>query len=138
MGTVDKYVRTLTSPWRLSSLAIGLALLIAGAYYFNAPDWDVPVSLLMAVSAYLTAGWSMRVILDRQWAWWPLMVFLTWLTVDGVYAAYWAAVDPQALALMRDVNWPASLSLYWMCGLVWLFPSALRRDYASGRRTLPL
>lgn len=118
-----EYLRLLASPWRLSTLAVGVALLIAGSYDFDAPDWDVPVSLLMAGSTYLSAGWSLRVILDRRWRWWPAMVLVTWLSVDGLYAAYWSQVDPQALAFMRDANWPASLSLYWMCGLVWLFPS---------------
>ena len=130
MVDFHQYLRLLASPWRLSTLAVGVALLIAGSYYFDAPDWDVPVSLLMAGSTYLSAGWSMRVVLDRRWRWWPAMVLFTWLSVDGLYAAYWSLVDPQALAYMRDANWPASLSLYWLCGLVWLFPSPTSHEPA--------
>lgn len=107
-------------PWKLVSFAVGLALLIAGSFHYPAPDWDVPVSILMATLAYLTAPWSMRTMLERRWRDWPLMLFLTWLTVDGGYALYWHFRDPAALALMRDVNFPASLSLYWVCGLLWL------------------
>ena len=55
-----------TRPWKLFSLAIGIALLIAGAFYYDAPDWDVPISLIMGLLAYLTAPWSMRVMLERR------------------------------------------------------------------------
>jgi hypothetical protein len=107
-------------PWKLVSFAAGLALLIAGSFHYHAPDWDVPVSILMAMLAYLTAPWSMRTMIERRWRDWPQILFLTWLTVDGGYALYWHFRDPAALAMMRDVNFPASLSLYWICGLLWL------------------
>ena len=38
----------------VQTLAIGIALLIAGAFYYEAPDWDIPISLIMATLAYLT------------------------------------------------------------------------------------
>ena len=53
------------------------------------------------------------------------MLFLTWWCVDGCYALYWGLMNPQALDLMREANWPASLSLYWMCGLVWYWNGSL-------------
>jgi len=106
-----------THPWNLVTLAIGVALLLLGAGY--APDWDVPISLIMASFSYLTASWSMNVMVRRQWRKFPLMLFFTWWTVDGCYALYWYFVDPVALELMREVNWPASLALYWACGVVW-------------------
>lgn len=116
MSTVE-----LLRPWKLVTLAIGLALLIAGARLTPAPDWDVPISIIMAGVAYVTAPWCMRVLVERQWRWWPLMAVLTWFAVDGCYALYWSVVNPNALALMREANAPASLALFWMCGLVWLY-----------------
>ena len=53
------------------------------------------------------------------------MIFLSWWCVDGCYALYWWFANPQALDFMRDANWPASLSLYWMCGLVWYWNASL-------------
>jgi len=50
-------------PWKLFSLAAGVVLLIAGWFYYHAPDWDIPISLIMATLVYLTAPWSMRVAL---------------------------------------------------------------------------
>lgn len=118
---VAEYLR----PWKLASLAAGIALLIAGSFYFEAPDWDIPISLIMAALAYLTAPWSLRVILERRWRWWPLMLFFTWFTVDGCYAIYWHFTNPIVLPLMRDANFLASLSLYGLCGVVWLYRGSL-------------
>ncbi len=113
-------------PWKLGTLAIGVALLIAGSYFQPAPDWDIPISFIMAFFAYLTAPWSLRVIVERRWRWWPAMLFATWFTVDGCYWIYWSFKNPVALDLMREANWPASLCLYVMCGLLWYYSGDLR------------
>src|SRR5688572_28256647 len=42
-------------PWKLFSLACGIALLIIGAYWYRSPDWDIPISFIMAVFTYFTA-----------------------------------------------------------------------------------
>ena len=120
-------------PWKLFSLAIGVGLLIAGSVYYEAPDWDIPISLIMAAFAYLTAPWSLRVIVGRRWRQWPAMLFAAWFTVDGCYWLYWRFKNPVALELMRDANFLASLSLYWMCGLVWYYRGSLRELYAEAR-----
>lgn len=75
-------------PWKLFTLVVGVALLIAGSFYYRAPDWDIPISLIMAALAYLTAPWSLRVLLERRWRHWPAMLFATWFTVDGSYWIY--------------------------------------------------
>lgn len=118
-------------PWKLLSLLAGIALLILGSFYYRAPDWDIPISFIMAILAYLTAPWSMHVLLERRWRRLPLMLFFTWFTVDGCYWLYWSYKNPEALALMRDANFPASLSLYGMCGLVWYFNGSLRQLYTA-------
>lgn len=113
-------------PWKLATFALGLGLLIVGSFVWSAPDWDIPISIIMAGFTYLTAGWSMHVIVERRWRDWPLMLLLTWWCVDGCYALYWAWVNPQALEWMRSANAPASLSLYLMCGLVWFWNGSIR------------
>jgi len=112
-------------PWKLVTFVIGLSLLVVGSFVVSAPDWDIPISIFMAAFTYLTAGWSMHVLVERRWHDWPFMLLLTWWCVDGCYALYWWLVDPQALMLMRDANWPASLALYWICGLVWFWNGTL-------------
>ena len=113
-------------PWKLTSLGVGVILLILGSFYYRAPDWDIPICFIMAVFAYLTASWSLHVIVERQWRYFPLMLFFTWFTVDGCYALYWSYKNPVALEYMREVNFPASLCLYGMCGLVWYFRGSLK------------
>jgi hypothetical protein len=112
-------------PWKLFTLAIGILLLIAGSFYLSAPDWDIPISIIMALFAYTTAPWCMRAILQREWKNFPFILFWTWLSVDGCYWLYWKIQNPTALALMREANFPASLSLYGICGLVWYYHGSL-------------
>jgi len=126
-----EYIR----PWKLATLGVGIALLIAGSIYTPQPDWDIPVSLIMAAFAYLTAPWSLRTLLERRWRHWPAMIFATWWGVDGCYALYWYFRDPSALALMREANFPASLGLYGACGVVWLYRGNLAQLYAEARRS---
>ena len=114
-------------PWKLVTLGIGIALLILGSLYYHAPDWDIPISLIMGMFAYLTAPWSMRVLLERKWQLLPLMFFFTWFTVDGCYVVYWHFKNSASLTLMRKANFPASLSLYGMCGILWLYRGSLRQ-----------
>ena len=123
LGHLPEYLRR----WKLVTLAVGIALLILGSFYCGAPDWDIPISFIMAIFAYLTAPWSMRVLLERKWRLWPVMLFFTWFTVDGCYANYWHFRNPVTLELMRKVNIPASLSLYDMCGIVWLYRGSFRQ-----------
>ena len=110
---------------------VGLSLLIIGSFYYKAPDWDIPISFIMALLAYLTASWSLRVIVKRQWSKMPLMLFVSWFTIDGCYSIYWYFQDPKALALMRDVNFLASLTLYGICGLVWYYNGSLKSMYSE-------
>jgi hypothetical protein len=113
-------------PWNICTFFVGIALLIAGSFYYDAPDWDIPISLIMAAFSYLTAKWSLNVLVKRKWREFPLMLFFTWWTVDGCYALYWYFKNPVALELMREANWPASLALYWACGMVWSMPEQWR------------
>jgi hypothetical protein len=139
-AAVAEYLR----PWKLVSLAVGLALLILGAMTGQAIDWDIPISLIMAALAYLTAPWSLRVLLERRWRSWPLMMLVVWFSVDGCYWLYWRSVNPMALEHMRSANFPASLALYGLCGAIWMYRGSLRELLAdvrasrqpSGRRPL--
>ncbi|MDM0117817.1 hypothetical protein QTI66_37615 [Variovorax sp. J22R133] len=112
---MNEYLR----PWKLVTFALGINALIWGAIEARSPDWDITISILMAVATYLTAPWSLRVVLERRWKWMPLAAFWTWLSVDGVYWAYNHALPD--IAGWREVNAPASLSLYGFCAVLWLY-----------------
>ncbi len=119
----------LLRPWKIFTFCTGLFLLIWGSFHYVAPDWDVPISLIMAFFAYLSAGWSMHVMIERRWRDFPMMIFATWWTVDGCYSLYWYFRNPAVLDLMREANAPASLCLYWMCGLVWFWNGSLKEFF---------
>ncbi len=122
--------------WKLATLACGIALLVVGSSYYQAPDWDIPVSFIMAILAYLTAPWSLRVLLERRWKLWPLMLFAAWFTVDGSYWLYWHYRNPSALEAMREANFFASLALYGLCGVLWLYRGSLRELFMELRQQL--
>ena len=134
-GPGRDYFAELSRPWKLITLALGITLLIVGQFYYQAPDWDIPISLIMALVAYVSASWTMHVMVERQWRKWPLMLFVTWFAVDGCYWLYWRWQDPAALEMMREANAPASLCLYWMCGLVWYYRGTAR-DFAKMVRAI--
>lgn len=134
MACLAEYAR----PWKLITLALGIALLIVGSFYYDAPDWDIPISLIMAIFAYLTAPWSLRVIVERKWRLWPAMLFVTWFSVDGCYAIYWYFKNPVALEMMRDANFLASLSLYVTCGIIWMYQGSIRQMFSEIQNHLPL
>ncbi|QDA58469.1 hypothetical protein FHQ07_06645 [Thermomonas aquatica] len=117
-----EYVR----PWKLFSLFCGIIFLLIGAWSSGLPDWDVPISFIMAIVTYLTAPCSLRVFLERRRKQFPQALFWTWVSVDGTYTIYWFFVDPAAL-ILRPANAMASLALYGMCGLVWLYRGTLRQ-----------
>lgn len=109
-------------PWNVVTFAGGLASLIAGSYYYEAPDWDVPINVIMAVFTYISAAWSLDVLVKLRWRKFPLMMLATWWSVDGCYSLYWHFINPGALELMRQANAPVSLVLYWACGVFWSIP----------------
>lgn len=119
-------------PWRLVTLWLGLLFLLAGAQLSGLPDWDIPISLLMGLAAYVTAGPTMRVLSGRRWAYAHYAAFWTWYSVDGLYIAYWGVVDPSVLVL-RPANAAASLALYLACGLVW-YPTSWGRKFFPHNR----
>lgn len=129
--------RELLRPWKLFTLDIGLGLLLVGAFWHGAPDWDVGISLLMAIVAYATAPIAIRILRDRQWRRLPLAAFLIWFGVDGSYAAYWFLVDPWALAQMRSGQWSTSLCLYLLCGLIWMHQGDLKSLLIRKPRAAP-
>ena len=125
-------------PWKLFSLGCGIALLILGSIYDPAPDWDVRISLIMAILTYLSAPWSLRVLLERRWRLWPAALFAIWFSVDGCYWLYWHFRNPLTLEYMRAANFPASLSLYGICGVIWLCRGSLRELFHETRTRLRL
>ena len=114
-----------TRPWKVATLGAGMVLLLVGSFYYQIPDWDIPISVIMAFLTYLAAPWSLRVLIDRRWKLVPVALLAAWFSVDGCYYVYWRFRNPDVLETMRSANFTASLCLYFMCGLIWLHPGRL-------------
>ena len=37
----------LLRPWKLATLAIVVGLPVVGSFYYEAPDWDIPIGITM-------------------------------------------------------------------------------------------
>ena len=120
-------------PWKLLSLSAGIAVMVVGSLYHPAPDWDVAISFIMPILAYLLAPWTVRVFVERRWTLVPAALLATWFAVDGADALYWHFRDPVALAQMREANLLASLPLYGLCGLGWYYNGSLAELMAAVR-----
>lgn len=84
-------------PWKPFSLLCGIVLLLLGARCSGLPDWDLSISLVMAVPAHFTAPCCLRVLLERRWKQIPQALLRSWFCIGGTYTAYWYLVDPAAL-----------------------------------------
>jgi hypothetical protein len=129
MSVCREYFR----PWKLLTLSAGVGLLVLGACLLDFPDWDIPVSIIMASMAYVFAPWTACVLLQRQWRLAPWALMAAWATVDGSYWLYWRTVNPEAL-FMRPFQWPLSLFLFAMCGALWCYQGAFR-EMVDARRS---
>lgn len=109
----------LLRPWRLATLGLGIGVLYVGMHIDPAPDWIPATIWSMALATYVCAPTAIGILERREWRRLPLALFLTWLSVDGVYTIVLYVVDRHALMAMRDANWPASLCLFLICGMVW-------------------
>lgn len=122
-------------PWKLFSLAIGLAWLIYGALNYNISDWDVGISLIMALFSYITAPWACRVLLGVARGRFNAVsiygaLFAYWFTVDGVYVIYHTLMGNETY---RWENFLASSCLYALCGMIWLYNGSLADGYRDIR-----
>lgn len=134
------YLAELARPWKLLSFAIGMGWLLFGALNYGISDWDIGVSLLMGGLTYLSAPWSVRIILaavryrSRGWFFGIAMaLFVAWVVVDGVYVLYHTIMGNR---MFRIENFFASSALYFLAGSIWLYRGSLREFLANVRRVV--
>jgi len=64
--------------------------------------------------------------------------FVTWFTVDGFYVIYWHFKDPAALENDACCDFPAALSAYGLCGIVWQYQWSIRQLESDVKNHLAL
>lgn len=108
--------------WKLFTLWIGVSILVLGSVYYQQQDWDVTLSILMALLTYITAPLAVKAIRNGGFMAWTGA--LTWwiFTVDTTYMIYNGAMGNYTI---RGENLIVSTCLYWMCGLLWVYEGKL-------------
>ena len=114
---IDTYFTTEPlRPWKLALLGWGIATLWYGMKVDPAPDWTWSTILAMAAATHVLAPWAVDVLVRLRWRLMPLAAAAAWVAVDGVWML---AIDgSEAAWAMRDVQWPASLCLFVLYGLI--------------------
>ncbi len=117
------YKVDLMQPWKLVTLALGTAWLLWGALTLHIDDWDVGVSLIMAGLTYICAPWCARAVIGRRWSLLAGVTVTCWFCVDGSYNLWHHLVGN---VTYRDANFPASMSLFWLCAFIWVPMGSVR------------
>jgi hypothetical protein len=125
-------------PWKLATLALGIAILLIGGHIEQLADWTPAVSISMALATYLTAPWAVRVFIERRWGMMPFAFLAGYFSVEVVYAFWQFArrVPPDAFGELLDANRAPSTFLYLLCGFIWLYRGSLKDLAASLRSAL--
>lgn len=134
---LNLYLTDLLRPWKLFSLAIGIGLLIWGSFYYQASDWDIGISFVMAFFTYISAAWCLRTLLDayhfRKLSWQIFGAIFVWYwSVDGCYWIYHTLAGNE---MIRYENFLASTGLYFICAVIWLYNGTLVELWQAIRKT---
>ena len=129
IGMVNEFLR----PWKLVTFTIGMVWLLYGAVVYRLVDWDIGLSLVMGLYAYFTAGWAVRSLVEGSAAQRALALLSVWFGADGTYWLYLTLTCNPYLESMRSANFPASLALYLLCGMLWAYRGTLSELYQEVR-----
>jgi hypothetical protein len=119
---IKSYLKELIRPWKLISLIGGIISLILGSYIVKLPDWDIGLSIMMALLAYTFSSWSLALLLSSFYLNRNKIIsiifflFFCWLTVDGSYVIY---NEIKGSMYFRLPNALASSLLYFICAGIW-------------------
>jgi hypothetical protein len=124
---LEAYIKDILQPWKLLVFVFGMLFLLYGAHSLSYVDWDYGICFAMGIPTYLTAGWVMRVILDRKLQLLPVALVLLWVSADLSYVIYWGLKSPATLEALRWASFAASVPMYMALGLVLIPVGSLRQ-----------
>jgi hypothetical protein len=124
-------------PWKLATLAVGIAILLIVGHIEQLDDWTPGVSVIMALAAYLTAPWAVRVFIERRWGMMPFAFLTGWFSVEVLYAFFqFHRVPPAVFAALVNANRLPSTCLYLLCGFIWLYRGSFKDLVSEARAAL--
>jgi len=124
----ERYFRELLRPWKLITFSIALSYYIWGAYHYNCPTWDVPISLIMSFLTYIFAPWTVKSVyyLIQKWPkHWirglTICVIVIYACASGSYELYnWWHLGYWPPPTYWANLWYSSL-IFFAAGMLWKF-----------------
>lgn len=127
--------------WRFGTFAVGLYLLYFGSLLYHAPDWDLGVSVLMAVAtaavmpmfhgcvvvAIIHKVPTARVLAGLQ------AFFIGCFPVQVVYSLYWQWMGTPEVQAFE--NFGASWVLFLACWVIWYLVPAVLKTHQDGEES---
>ena len=130
---IKRYAKELIRPWKLATFSLALAYYIWGAYYYQCPTWDVPVSLIMSLLTYIFAPWTVKSIYylaKNRPRYWLLRLIVCaaviYACASGSYELYnWWNLGYHPPPTYW-INLYYSTLMFFAAGMVWKFEGTLR------------
>jgi hypothetical protein len=128
---VNRYLKNLFRPWKLFTFACGTGFFVWGAGHFDAPTWDVGVSVLMSLLCFFLAPWAVDLGLEairqrnRHWPWKLLASAATiYFIASGSYEIY-NTIRMGEHPATYWYNLGFSLPVTLIAGFIWRFDGSL-------------
>jgi len=137
------YLKELSRPWKLLTLIAALGYYIRGAYLYQCPTWDVPVSIIMSFLTYIFAPWTVDTFYHllkfrpKRWLLGVLICFgITYLVASGSYELY---------NLWNIGYWPPptywvnlyySTLMFFAAGMLWRFKGTFKELFIENLRNI--
>ncbi len=130
---IKKYIQELCRPWKLITLLMAVTYYIGGAYYYQCPTWDVPISIIMSFLTYLFAPWtvdSIFYLIKFKPKNWILKICLCLIVVYSVASGSYELYNYWNLGYWPPptywVNLYYSTLIFFAAGMLWRFKGSFR------------
>lgn len=127
-----RYFKELLRPWKLITFSVALNYYIWGAYHYNCPTWDVPVSIIMSVLTYVFAPVTVKTVYylaqkrPKHWiSGLILCALIIYICASASYELYnwWHLGYWPPLTYWVNL-WYSSL-IFFAAGMLWKFEGTL-------------
>ncbi|MBP9855519.1 MAG: hypothetical protein KBD53_11685 [Candidatus Omnitrophica bacterium] len=125
---ITKYLRELLRPWKLITFGLALTYYIWGAFHYQLPTWDVPISIIMSSMTYIFAPWVVKSLIyictERpHYSFGKIIVcvMVTYAAASGSYEVYHMTIGMGYHPPTYWINLYYSTLIFLAAGIFWKF-----------------